>query len=90
MNLENYHIFTWKGYDPDMDWSSVNLETLNVQGEAGNARLTVFSTQLAYFSSKRWNVILSNRYFSRRTHYKHYQDVSSSTYDVMLTLGWRL
>ena len=51
LNLENYHIFTWKGYDPDLDWSTVDdPNALNVQGDRSNARLTVASVQLAYQS----------------------------------------
>lgn len=90
LNLENYHIFTWKGYDPDLDFSKVNLERLNVQGEESNARLTIFSTQLAYFSDKLWNITLTNRYFSRHTRYKYYDNVPTSTYDLMLSFGIRI
>jgi len=90
MNLENYHIFTWKGYDPDLDFETVDLERLNVQGEKSNARLTVFSAHLAYVSQKRWIVTLTNRYFSRHTRYKYYENVPTSTYDVMLSLGVRI
>ena len=90
IDLENYHIFTWKGYEPDIDWNAVDPTKLNVQGDAGNARLTVFSTTLAYMSKHKWNIALRNRYFSRRTHYKYHKDIDSSTYDIMLTLGWRI
>lgn len=90
MNLENYHIFTWKGYDPDIDWNTVDPEKLNVQGDTGNARLTVFSAKLVYFSDKKWNICLSNRYFSRRTHYRYYEDVESATYDVILSFGVKI
>lgn len=90
LDLENYHIFTWKGYEPGIDWDTVDPTTLNVQGDAGNARLTVFSTTLAYISKHKWSLSLKNRYFSRRTHYRYYKDVDSSTYDIMLSLGWRI
>lgn len=90
LNLENYHIFTWKGYAPDVDWTTVDPETLNVQGDAGNARLTVFTTRLVYSSEKRWNIALSNRYFARRTYYKYHDRVDRANYDIMLSLGWRI
>lgn len=90
LDLENYHIFTWKGYDPQIDWDTADLASLNVQGDAGNARLTVFSAKLFYQFHERWNVVLSNRYFSRHTRYKHYDDIASSTYDVMLSVGVRI
>ena len=90
LDLENYHIFTWKGYEPGIDWDNVDFASLNVQGDAGNARLTVFSATLAYLFKEKWILSLKNRYFSRRTKYKYYDQVDSSTYDLMLTLGIRI
>lgn len=91
INAENYHIFTWVGYDPDIDWNSIeNPEELSVQGDNSNARLTVFSTNLIYISPKKWNIKLSNRYFHRRTHYKYYDNVEFSTYDITLSLGIKI
>ena len=87
---ENYHIFTWKGYDPDIDWETVDPGTLNVQGDTGNARLTVFSTNLMYSSPKNWNILLTSRQFFRRTHYKYYTDVEHSTMDVSLSFGIKI
>ncbi|MCD7851221.1 MAG: DUF3943 domain-containing protein [Parabacteroides sp.] len=90
LNLENYHIFTWRGYNPEMDWSTTDPNTLNIQGDKGNERLTIFSMKLAYILKDRWNITLTNRYFSRRTNYKYYPRVDSSTYDLMLGLGIRI
>ena len=90
LNLENYHIFTWKGYDPDLDWDTVNPDILDVQGDKSNARLTVLNLQFIYQFKKRWSIMLSNRYFTRKTNYKYYDTVDYSTYDLMLKLGYRL
>lgn len=90
LNLENYHIFTWKGYAPDVDFSQVDPNTFNVQGDKGNSRLTIFSPKLAYYSHKKWNIALSYRYFNRDTFYKYHDEVQSSTYDLMLTVGIKL
>ncbi|MCC8197199.1 MAG: hypothetical protein LIP06_01105 [Tannerellaceae bacterium] len=87
LNAENYHIFTWKGYDPDLDLSTVDYETLNVQGDKGNARLTVFSTQLTYYSGHKWNISLTNRYFSRSTYYKYHDNYNTSTSDLIVSVG---
>lgn len=87
LNTENFHIFTWKGYDPDIDWSTVNPRTLNVQGDEGNARLSVLSLQIGYFSGKKWNISLTNRNFSRETKYKVFEDKETYTTDVMLSFG---
>lgn len=48
LQLERYHIFTWKGYDPAVDLSTVDYHRLNVQGDAGNALLGVFTSCLSY------------------------------------------
>ena len=90
LNMENYHIFTWKGYDPEIDWSQADPGALNIQGDAGNARLTIFSMKLAYLLMDKWNITLTNRYFSRRTNYRYYPRVDYSTYDLMLGLGIRI
>lgn len=87
---ENYHLFTWKGYDPDINWETVDPATLDVQGDAGNARLTVFSTNLMYTSPKKWNILLTSRQFFRRTHYKHYENVEHSTMDITLSFGIKI
>ena len=90
VDLEHYHIFTWKGYDPDLDWDTADLANLNVQGEAGNARLTLFSTSLVYLSKHKWHLTLRDRFFLRRTHYRAFPSVVSDTYDISLSLGWRI
>lgn len=90
LNTENYQIFTWKGYEPDIDWSTVDPESLNAQGDKGNARLTVFSMNLMYTSSKKWNILLTSRQFFRRTHYRYYDDVEHSTTDFVLSVGIKL
>lgn len=90
LNMENYHIFTWKGYNPDIDLSTVDPNTFSVQGDKGHSRLTVMGIKLVYFSGKKWNISLSNRYFSRRTHYSYHDDVNRATYDLMLSLGVKI
>lgn len=87
IGTENYHIFTWKGYDPDIDWTTIDPETLNVQGDKGNARLSVATFNIGYFSGKKWNITLTNRYFARKTNYKYFENVETNTSDVMLSVG---
>lgn len=90
LNMENYHIFTWKGYDPDIDLGQVDPETFNAQGDEGHANMSVFSASLAYSFPKTWSLALTNRYFSRRSVYKYLNDVERNTYDIMLTLNIRI
>ena len=51
---------------------------------------TIFSTKISYQFQPRWSVVLSNRYFTRHTRYTYYDNVRSSTYDVLLKLCYRL
>ena len=90
MNTENYQIFTWKGYNENIDWATVDPEVLNAQGDEGNARLTVFTTSIYYMINPAWNIRLQSRNFFRRTHYKLYDDIEHSTADLMLSVGLRL
>ena len=41
-------------------------------------------------NGKKWNISLSNRYFSRRTHYTYHDDVNRSTYDLRLSIGMKI
>lgn len=84
---ENYHIYTWKGYDPDVDLETVDPTYLNVQGDKSNARLTILTGKFVYYSEKKWNIALTNRYYQRQTNYKYYNNITSSTFDVMLSCG---
>ncbi|MDR0394446.1 MAG: DUF3943 domain-containing protein [Tannerella sp.] len=86
LQTENYHIFTWKGDNPD----GTGKIHQSVQGDVGNSRLIVFTTQLSYFSGKKWSISFKNRLFTRLTYYKYYKDTSYSTSDKMLTFGYTL
>lgn len=90
LSAENYHIFTWKGYDPDLDLSTVDFTRLNVQGDKGNARLGVFTIGLSYHSPQKWNISLSNSYYSRYTKYKYHDNVDYGTSDFTLSWGFSL
>ena len=87
LSSENYHIYTWKGYDPDLDLDTVDPNHFNVQGDHSNARLTLLTSKFVYYSEKKWNIALTSRYYQRHTHYRYYDRVVSSNFDVMLSCG---
>jgi len=86
--LERYHIFTWKGYDPAVDITTVDHRHLNVQGDAGNALLGVFSSRLSYRAPQGWILTLAHNLYSRRTHYRDRLNVEYATSDALLTAGY--
>lgn len=93
LNTHYYRIFTWKGYDPDVDLSSLDEEEmlhLNSQGDKGNAGLLVINPITVFDIAHNWSIELSGSYYSRRTHYKYYDDVKANTFEVRLGLSVHL
>lgn len=89
INFENYHIFTWKGYDPDLDLSNVDFDTLNAQGDNSNALYDVGVFRLSYKLLKNLDISAHQYTFFRKTHYVYLEDVSSSTTETRLMLTHR-
>lgn len=88
ISMENYHIYTWKGYGSDSASPTAGMKKPNVQGDVGNARLNVFSMKLSYYAPQKWNICLSHNYYSRKTHYNNHKNVEYSTSDALLTVGY--
>lgn len=88
ISMEKYHIYTWKGYTPNMKLSQMKMNNSNVQGDIGNARLGVFSMKLSFYMLQKWNIGLSNNYYYRRTHYRYHDNVEYATSDALLTVGY--
>ncbi|MBQ6209859.1 MAG: DUF3943 domain-containing protein [Prevotella sp.] len=81
LNVHYYAIYTWKGYE-NKDLSTVNPLYLNAQGDKGNARLLVVSPMCEMDLKGPWGIIISGSYFSRKTHYKYYDDVAARTFEL--------
>ena len=87
LNAHYYRIFTWKGYDPDTDFSTLTNEDmlhLNAQGDKGNAALLVINPITELDIARNWSIVLSGSYYARRTHYKYYNDVKANTFEIRL------
>jgi hypothetical protein len=87
LNAHYYRIYTWKGYDPDLDMSSLTEDEmlhLNSQGDKGNAALLVINPKTEFDITRNWSIELSGSYFVRRTHYKYYKDVKCNTFELRL------
>jgi hypothetical protein len=78
IKVEDYRLFTWKGYDPDVDLSLLTLEEqrqLNVQGDKGNVGFTIYSINLYYRFKKRIMISLETSYYFRNSYYKYFPNV---------------
>ena len=86
LNVHYYRIYTWKGYE-QKDLSNLTEEDmlhLNSQGDKGNAALLVVNPIAEFDIAKNWSIMLSGTYFSRRTHYKYFDNVKANTFELHL------
>lgn len=84
MNSEDYRIYSWVGYDP------LNLETLStsIQGDKGNASLTIGRTNLSYIIKKHVVLGVETSYYFRKSVYKYYPDVEHGVVENKISLGY--
>ena len=81
-----YRIYTWKGYETK-DLTTTNPLYLNAQGDLSNAQLLVINPRLQVYLKKGVSLDLQAAYYMRETHYKHYSNVHSETFEVRMGLS---
>lgn len=86
LHITNYRIFTWEGYDPDLDWENVDYKTLNVQGDKSIASYSIMHSRLAYRTKHSWEIAYTRYDYFRKTIYRHLPDVTSNATDERLSL----
>ncbi len=89
LGVDNYHIFTWKGYDPETDMQHVDYSTLNVQGDKSNALYDIMFSNLGYHFNKKWSIYYQRYDFFRTTTYADLPDVYSTTSDTRLICTYK-
>lgn len=84
---EGYRLFSWKGYAQSTDFSKVDQNEINAQGDKSRAIFQVITPKVQFKLKDRLYMTLSNSLYTRRTHYKHFPDISSTTGEgkIMLT-----
>ena len=90
LSHEYYRLFTWDGYDRNVDWASVDPKTLDVQGDESQSSVHVSELRLDYQLGKRMFITGSFMHFNRNTNYRYYPDVKSSTTSTRLMLTFIL
>lgn len=83
LHAQYYRIFTWKGYERK-DLSTIDPLYLNAQGDKGNAALLVINPMVELDVHKNWSIVLAGSNFVRNTHYKYYDHVRASTFELRL------
>ncbi|MDR0725257.1 MAG: DUF3943 domain-containing protein, partial [Prevotellaceae bacterium] len=78
LKVEDYRLFTWKGYDPKTDLTQLSVEEqqrLNAQGDKGNVRFTIYNMSLHYRFNKYCMLSLETSCYLRYSHYKYFPDI---------------
>lgn len=86
-SYEAYRIFTWKGYDKDINWETVNERTLNAQGDHSQAMLHAISLRVDLKLRKQLYLTGIGYNYTRDTNYKYFENIFSKTSEgrIMLT-----
>ncbi len=94
LNAKYFRIYTWKGYEnKDLQAyadGTLDIHYLNAQGDHSNAALLVVNPIMEFHLARQWSITLSGAFFSRRTYYKHYDNVHANTFETKLGLTCRL
>lgn len=91
LRAENYNIYTWMGYDEELDFKDLtNYEKsfLDTQGDRSVARLYLIGLTAEYNLSDKLYLGVERYRYIRKTRYKYMPDVKYSTWDDFLYLGF--
>ncbi|MDR1981698.1 MAG: DUF3943 domain-containing protein [Tannerellaceae bacterium] len=79
LHYEGFRFFTWKGYDKEMDWGSVDPRSLNVQGDESQAISQALHFRMEYKLANRLYLTGTYSNYFRETTYRYFDDVFSQT-----------
>jgi len=84
VNMEDYRLYSWIGYNP-ADTETVNS---NVQGDVGNASLSVARLNFNYTIKKHFLIAVETSYYYRKSIYKYYPSVKHGTTENKISVGY--
>ena len=85
INSEDYRLYSWVGYDPN------NPEKINsnVQGDKGNASLSVGMLNFSYLFKKGFLLGIETSYYYRKSIYNYYPDIEHGVSENKVSVGYR-
>lgn len=86
-NLQQYQIFTWKGYE-NKDLTNVDPLYINAQGDKGNVLLAVVNPIIQINLNKHFRINMEASYYLRSTHYSYHEDVNFRTFETRLGVNY--
>lgn len=84
LNSEDYRLYSWIGYNP-ADTEMVNF---SVQGDKGNASLSVARLNFNYIIRKHFLTTLETSIYYRKSIYKYYPTIEHGTTENKLSMGY--
>ena len=95
LGVKHYQIFTTQGYgsaEAEINGvpEDINYQYANVQGNKGNALLSMINASVGYQISDKWRLSAEQRFFIRNSHYIYFPDVMSSSTENRLQLTYTI
>ena len=88
-SYDGYRIFTWKGYDENIDWNTVDERTLDAQGDRSQAILHAISLRVDVKLKKHWYLTGIGYNYTRDTNYRYHDDIFSKTSEGRLMVTYK-
>ncbi|MGL5893399.1 MAG: DUF3943 domain-containing protein [Bacteroidales bacterium] len=90
LSMENYMLYTWKGYNPNGSYDRLAPELYNVQGDKSNTIFTIINPRLEIMINRTFSFQINSYIHLRHTNYRHLPDVFFNTYETKAGLICRL
>jgi hypothetical protein len=89
--FEDYRLFTWRGYSPDMNLAQLSAEkqrSLNAQGDRGNVKFTICNLSFHYRFRKHYMLSVETSYYLRNSYYKYFPGVKYQIVENKIGIGY--
>ncbi|MDR1153411.1 MAG: hypothetical protein LBL04_01770, partial [Bacteroidales bacterium] len=91
VKVEDYRLFTWKGYSADTDLSQLaayEASHLSIQGDRGNTKFTILNLKFDYYLKKRYVFSLETSYYMRNSFYDYFPRVKYQIIESKIGAGY--
>lgn len=83
--LEFTHLFTHNGYPKDVDWSKINPNDYDIQGDKSKALCLVSSLDVRYMFNDKWGMSFAYNNYYRHTKYEYLKNRTHDFHDFILS-----
>lgn len=88
LGAEIYQLYTWKGWNPNTNYSGVPPELLNVQGDRGNTTFLMLNPQFSISINPNLDFRINGYMYLRKTDYRYEKDVLFNTYETKASIHY--